>query len=165
MRILGIDCGTEHTGYGVIDSDGVVHSMVAAGVISTRTRDPLHVRLAQIAAGLRDVIGNQRPAVAAIEEVFHSVNTKSSLKLAQVRGVALLIACESGLEVGEYSPMEVKTSVVGYGRAEKSQVQLMVRSLLRCDAEFATADVSDALAVAICHATRTILARSVGAAL
>jgi crossover junction endodeoxyribonuclease RuvC len=164
MRILGIDCGTERTGFGVIDSDGVEHTMVATGVIRTAPKDPFAERLQEIARGLRGVIAAHRPEVVAVEEVFHSVNTKSALKLAHVRGVALLTAAEAGLAVGEYSPMEIKTSVVGYGRAEKSQVQLMVRSLLKVDAEFASADASDALAVAICHVTRTALARRIGAA-
>ena len=163
MRVLGIDCGTEHTGYGVIDSDGVVHTMVAAGVITTNTRDPLHLRLQRIAAGLRDVIAAHQPDVVAIEEVFHSVNSKSALKLAHVRGVALLTAAEAAVIVGEYSPLEVKVSVVGYGRAEKSQVELMVHSLLHIDAGFKTPDVSDALAVAICHATRSAFLDRLGA--
>jgi crossover junction endodeoxyribonuclease RuvC len=164
MRVLGIDCGTEHTGYGVIESDGTTHILIAAGVISTRTKDPLAIRLKEIAAALRSVIETHTPATAAIEEVFHSVNTKSALKLAHVRGVALLATAEASIEVGEYSPLEVKTSVVGYGRAEKSQVDLMVRSLLRVDENFATSDVSDALAVAICHATRQSFQQKLGAA-
>jgi len=164
MRVLGIDCGTEHTGYGVIDSDGVLHHMIAAGVISTCTKDPLEKRLQVIAEGLRSVIERHHPVAAAVEEVFHSVNPKSALKLAHVRGVALLTAAETGLEVGEYSPLEVKMSVVGYGRAEKSQVELMVRSLLGADEGFATQDASDALAVAICHATSTALKRKLGTA-
>jgi crossover junction endodeoxyribonuclease RuvC len=138
--------------------------MLAAGVIQTRRSEPLAARLQDIARGLREVIAAHAPDVVAVEEVFHSVNTKSALKLAHVRGVALLTAAEAGLPVGEYSPLEIKTSVVGYGRAEKSQVQMMVRSLLRVDAEFASADASDALAAAICHATRTVIARRLGAA-
>lgn len=164
MRVLGIDCGTEHTGFGVIDSDGVTHRMLAAGVISTHARDPLELRLKFIAAGLRSVISDHRPEAVAVEAVFHSVNTKSALKLAHVRGVALLTAAEADIPVGEYSPMEIKTSVVGYGRADKSQVQLMVRSLLSVQAEFQRADASDALAVAICHATHIAIQRRLGAA-
>jgi len=154
MRVLGIDCGTERTGFGVIDTDGVAHRMIAAGVIRTRSADPLQIRLAEIASALRQVLHEHQPDAAAVEEVFHSVNSRSALKLAHVRGVALLVAAEADLPLGEYSPMEVKISVVGYGRAEKSQVQLMVQSLLRL-AETAAEDASDALAVAICRATRT----------
>jgi crossover junction endodeoxyribonuclease RuvC len=154
MRVLGIDCGTERTGFGVIQTDGVSHRMIASGVIRTSTKDPLCTRLTAIAAELRSVLAEHQPDSVAVEEVFHSVNTKSALKLAHVRGVALLVAAESGRSVGEYSPMEVKMSVVGYGKAEKSQVQLMIRSILHLERN-ASEDASDALAVAICHATRT----------
>jgi crossover junction endodeoxyribonuclease RuvC len=115
-------------------------------------------RLAEVARRLRGVIAEHTPQAAAIEEVFYSANVKTALKLAQVRGVALLTAAEAGLELGEYSPLEIKTSVVGYGRAEKRQVKLMVKSLLELDRELESEDASDAVAVAICHATR----RSVG---
>lgn len=94
------------------------------------------------------------PEVVAVEEVFHAVNAKSALKLAHVRGVALLLAAEAGLVVSEYSPLEVKISVVGYGRAEKHQVQMMVHSLLDIGPQFDSFDATDALAVAICHGTR-----------
>lgn len=162
MRVLGIDCGTERTGFGVIHSDGVSHSMIASGVIRTDPKESLSARLTAIAGELRGIIGEHHPDVAAVEEVFHAVNTKSALKLAHVRGVALLIAAEAGLPVGEYSPMEVKMSVVGYGRAEKCQVQIMIRSLLRLE-RIAPEDASDALAVAICHATRTASLKRIGA--
>ncbi len=153
MRVLGIDCGTERTGYGVIDSDGRVHCLVSAGVIRTLKQDPLHLRLLTIAAELRRQIEEHRPEIVAIEEVFYAVNVKTVLKLSHVRGVALLTAAEAGLELSEYSPLEVKTSVVGYGRAEKSQVQMMVASLLRLKQVISSEDASDALAIAICHAT------------
>ena len=157
MRVLGIDCGTGRTGYGVIDSDGRDHRLVAAGDFRTQPRRPLPERLAVIAAGLRDVIATHSPEVAAVEEVFHAVNVKTALKLAQVRGAVLLTIAEADLECAEYSPLEIKTSVVGYGRAEKSQVQMMVASLLRLSDPIESEDASDAVAVAICHATRTVL--------
>ena len=153
QRILGIDCGTERTGYGVIESDGVAHLMIDAGVLKTDTKEPLAQRLLTIANGLRQIVNRHQPDCVAVEDVFHAVNARSALKLAHVRGVALLAVAESGLPLGEYSPMEVKMSVVGYGRAEKSQVQMMVRSLLSLDRELPE-DASDAVAVAICHATR-----------
>ncbi|MDE3166616.1 MAG: crossover junction endodeoxyribonuclease RuvC [Acidobacteriota bacterium] len=159
MRVLGIDCGSERTGYGVVDSDGLRHRMVAAGVIRTNPRWPFEKRLMEIAAGLRDLIREHKPELAAVEEVFHAVNAKSSLKLAHVRGVALLVAGEAGLGLAEYSPLEVKMSVVGYGRAEKTQVQMMVRSLLALPQPVDSLDASDALAVAICHATREATSR------
>jgi crossover junction endodeoxyribonuclease RuvC len=153
MRVLGIDCGTERTGFGVIESDGRDHRMIAAGVITTSSRTPLAERLARIASGLRDVVREHRPDAAAVEAVFHAVNPQTAIKLAHARGVALLTVAEAGLELGEYSPAEVKTSVVGYGRAGKEQVQLMVRSLLHLE-DIQPEDASDALAVAVCHATR-----------
>jgi crossover junction endodeoxyribonuclease RuvC len=153
VRVLGIDCGSVRTGYGIIESDGVEHRMIAAGVIATDTRRPFERRLLEIAVGLRKLIGEHAPEGAAVEEVFSAANVKSALKLAQARGVALLVLAEAGMDVAEYSPLEVKISVVGYGRAEKSQVKTMVRSLLRLDEELASEDACDALAVAICHST------------
>jgi crossover junction endodeoxyribonuclease RuvC len=155
MRIVGIDCGTEKTGFGVIDTDGRCHRLVSAGVIRTKTVDVLEQRLRFIAAELRVVIDTFAPHAAAVEEVFHAINAKSALKLAHVRGVALLVAAEAGLDVGEYSPLEVKVSVVGYGRAEKRQVQMMVHSLLATELQIQSLDATDALAVAICHATHS----------
>ncbi len=154
MRVLGIDCGTERTGYGVIDSDGRAHTMVAAGCIRSSPRDPLERRLLGIANELRAVLSEYRPESVAVEEVFFSVNARSALKLSHVRGVALLLIAEASVEFAEYSPLEVKSSVVGYGRAEKSQVQQMVASLLHLTHPLDSEDASDALAIAICHATR-----------
>lgn len=154
MRIVGIDCGTEKTGYGIVESDGRCHRLVSAGVIRTRTADALELRLQYIATELRGILREFEPNCFAVEEVFHAVNAKSALKLAHVRGVALLLAAEAGLEVNEYSPLEVKISVVGYGRAEKHQVQMMVHSLLGIGPRFDSHDATDALAVAICHGTR-----------
>jgi crossover junction endodeoxyribonuclease RuvC len=154
MRVLGIDCGTERTGYGVIESDGREHRMVASGVIRTRAAWPLATRLVEISRGLKEVIREYAPAAAAVEGVFFSANARSALKLAHVRGIALLAIAEAGLECGEYSPAEVKISVAGYGQAEKAQVQAMVRSLLRLAEPVKSEDACDALAVAICHVTR-----------
>jgi crossover junction endodeoxyribonuclease RuvC len=159
VRVLGIDCGSERTGYGVIDSDGLQHRMVAAGVIRTNTKHTFERRLLDIASGLRRLIGEHAPECAAVEGVFYSANVKTALKLAHVRGVALLAVAEAGIGLAEYSPMEVKTSVVGYGRAEKAQVQLMIRSILRLAEPIESEDACDALAVAICHATRDCLNR------
>jgi crossover junction endodeoxyribonuclease RuvC len=156
MRVLGIDCGVERTGYGVIDSDGCTHRLVGLGVIRARSTKPLEQRLAEIARGLREVIRQYAPQAAAVEEVFYAVNVKTVLRLAHVRGVALVTVAEAGLEFGEYSPLEVKTAVVGYGRAEKQQVQMMVRSLLGLQRDIQSEDAADALAVAICHVTRRV---------
>ncbi len=153
MRVLGIDCGSVHTGYGVIDSDGSRHTIVSAGAIRTSAKQPLAQRLHTIAGGLRAVIARDAPQAAAVEEVFHAVNAKSALKLAHVRGVALLVVAEAGIPCAEYSALKVKQSVVGFGRAEKYQVQFMVRSLLGGATPIHQPDACDALAVAICHAT------------
>ncbi len=159
MRVLGIDCGTERTGYGVIESDGRIHQLVSAGVIRTSTKAPFGVRLEEISREIRSVIARDLPEAAAVEEVFYATNVRTALKLAHVRGVALLAISEAGLELGEYSPLEIKTSVVGYGRAEKRQVQVMVKSLLNLDQPIESEDACDALAVAVCHATHRAMRR------
>lgn len=159
MRVLGIDCGSQRTGYGVIESDGRDHRVVTAGTICTSPKWPFEQRLLEIAAGLRRIMGEHAPEFAAVEEVFHSANAKTALKLAHVRGVALLVIAEAGLKLAEYSPLEVKMSVVGYGRAEKCQVQMMVQSLLGLPEPIDSEDAADALAVAICHATHEAASR------
>jgi crossover junction endodeoxyribonuclease RuvC len=160
MRILGIDCGSERTGYGVVDSDGRRHCLVAAGVIRVSAKKPFAERLRLIYVGVREVLDRDQPERFAVETVFHGVNAKSALKLAQVRGVVMLAAAEVGLAVEEYSPLEIKGSVVGYGRATKDQVQLMTASLLGLRQIVEPHDASDALAVAICHATRGMKANA-----
>ena len=156
MRIVGIDCGSECTGYGVLDSDGRRHRLVASGVIRTNPKSPFASRLERIHAGLQQVLAENEPEAVAVENVFHAVNTQTALKLAHVRGVALLAAAEAGLAVGEYSPLQIKGSVVGFGRASKAQVQMMVGSLLGLSEPVRPFDASDALAVAICHAVAMI---------
>jgi len=160
MRVLGIDCGAERTGYGVIETDGRSHRLVAAGCIRSKTSDPFEQRLLNIAGGLRNLFAEYRPDDAAVEEVFFAVNARSALRLSHVRGVALLTIAEASLAVSEYSPLEVKMSVTGYGRAQKSQVQQMVASILKLDAPLRSEDASDALAIAICHANHFPARRS-----
>ena len=152
MRVLGIDCGTECTGYGVVEQtdDGTLHC-VTAGAIRLSLRETLPRRLQRIFSELTRVIADSQPELAAIEDVFYAVNAKSALKLGQVRGVAMLAASASGLEVCEYAPLAIKSAVVGYGRAEKLQVQHMVQRLLRLAELPEPADAADALAIAICH--------------
>ncbi len=156
MRVLGIDCGCEATGYGIIETDGRRHRLLKAGTIRTSSRKPFPERLRRIAdelAGLMaDFSTNGDPLAVAVEEVFFAANVKSALKLGHVRGVALLEAARAGLSVSEYSPLEVKSAVVGYGRAEKHQVERMVQSLLGLAEPPESEDAADALAVAICHA-------------
>ena len=152
MRVLGIDCGTEYTGYGVAEilADGGLRCCTC-GTIRLSPRDPLPKRLAVVFAALQEVIRQHNPNQVAIEDVFYAVNPKSALKLGQVRGVAMLAASAAGLEVSEYAPLTIKSAVVGYGKAEKNQVQHMVAKLLNLDAVPDSADTADALAIAICH--------------
>jgi len=155
MRVFGIDCGTEFTGYGVVESDceaktpRLIH--LAAGTIRLTKKEKTPQRLAQIYAELTALMALHQPEVVAIEEVFFSANVKSALKLGQVRGVAILAAATSGLPIAEYAPLSIKSSVVGYGLAAKEQVQFMVKRLLDMDGAFDSADAADALAIAICH--------------
>jgi crossover junction endodeoxyribonuclease RuvC len=192
MRVLGIDCGTEYTGYGIVDlvsdrdrdrsrdaqhcdlryptrpenarpeNDRLV--CVACGAIKVSPRDPMPTRLAGIARGLEELITLHQPNRVAIEDVFYAVNVKSALKLGQVRGVAMLTAALAGLDVAEYSPLSIKSAVVGYGKAEKQQVQQMVARLLRLDEIPEPPDAADALAIAICHlhTAATLELQSVG---
>ena len=151
MLIIGLDPGLGTTGWGVINSVGSRLTHIANGQIRTDPKMPLASRLLQIDLELADVMLEHRPDAAAVEEVFVNVNPQSTLKLGQARGVVLLGAARSGLEVGEYSARKVKKSVVGTGTADKTQIQAMLKVLLP-GARIAGADAADALAVAICHA-------------
>jgi crossover junction endodeoxyribonuclease RuvC len=155
VRILGIDPGSGATGYGIIDTgDDAELRLVAYGAISTNPRKPFHERLLVIHQGLNKVLAGEKADAMAIEEVFHAANVQSALRLGHARGVALLVAAEHGMTLHEYSPLEIKSAVVGYGRAEKFQIQTMVQLLLKLP-ELPTPDhAADALAAAICHANR-----------
>jgi crossover junction endodeoxyribonuclease RuvC len=155
MRVFGIDCGTEITGFGVVDSDdsGRLMRIVCrtAGAIRLPKTHSLPERLSQVHQTLCAELQRWQPDVVAIEEVFYSVNAKSALKLGQVRGVALLAAAQLHLPVAEYAPLSIKSSVVGYGLAKKEQVQFMVARLLDLPELPEPPDAADALAIAICH--------------
>lgn len=152
MRVLGIDCGGEYTGYGVVEIQTVgALRCLTCGAIKLSPREPLPQRLSRIFTKLGQLISEYQPQEVAIEDVFYALNVKSALKLGQVRGVAMLAAATAGLQVSEYSPLTIKSSVVGYGRAEKSQVQAMVTRLLSLPSAPEPMDASDALAIAICH--------------
>lgn len=152
MRVLGIDCGTEYTGYGVVElfPGGELHCC-SCGAIKVSPRDPMPQRLATIFDTLQGIIREHRPDHVSIEDVFYAVNVKSALKLGQVRGVAMLAASSAGVPVAEYAPLSIKSAVVGYGKADKVQVQHMVTRLLRLEAPPDSPDAADALAIAICH--------------
>jgi crossover junction endodeoxyribonuclease RuvC len=154
MRILGIDPGINSTGYGILETDGSLHNAITYGAIKTQLRLPFQERLLKIYRDLMEILAHEEAQVMAIEEVFYAANIQSALKLGHARGVALLVAAQKGLTVFEYSPLEIKSAIVGYGRAEKTQVQAMVQFLLRLPEIPSPNDAADALAVAICHANR-----------
>jgi crossover junction endodeoxyribonuclease RuvC len=167
VRVFGIDPGCERTGYGCVETDGSRHRIVLCGAITSPTVEPLPDKLHRIHAQLARLLADCRPASVAIETLFFSVNVRSALKLGHARGVAMLAAVEAGLPVFEYTPAEVKRAVVGYGRADKPQVQQMVRLLLGLEAVPTPHDAADALAIAICHVhagTHARLAAVVGPA-
>lgn len=161
MRILGIDPGTRITGYGVVEKQGnrLVH--IDNGAICTSSGDDLPRRLETIHDGLCRVIADYAPEAVAVEDIFVAKNVRSALKLGHARGVALLAGVSHRLPVHEYTAMQVKNAVVGYGRAAKGQVQQMVKILLALP-EVAQEDAADALAVAICHAHSHPLAQRLG---
>jgi crossover junction endodeoxyribonuclease RuvC len=149
--VLGIDPGTQHTGYGVITEQGGQPVALDWGVISPRPSFALPNKLQTIYTALRACLETHHPDTLAVEELFFAKNVRSAVTLAHARGVALLAAAAVGLEVVEYSPLEIKQAVVGYGRADKRQVQVMVQVLLNLRGPMPTADAADALAVALCH--------------
>jgi crossover junction endodeoxyribonuclease RuvC len=151
VRIFGIDPGSVRTGYGCVESDGTRHHLVLCGAINAPARLPFPDRLLKIHSELRALLTECRPDGVAVESLFHAVNARSALQLGHARGVALLAASQAGVPIAEYSPAEIKRAVVGYGRAEKPQVAQMIRLLLGLADAPQPLDVSDALAVAICH--------------
>ncbi|MCZ2154845.1 MAG: crossover junction endodeoxyribonuclease RuvC [Bryobacterales bacterium] len=152
MRILGVDCGSLRTGVGIIESDGKAHSLVHAGTIHTKASWAFGTRLKTIYDELLGIISAHQPDVAAIEDIFSHANVQSALKLAHVRGVAMLAIAEARIPCNEYSPNAIKLSVVGYGKAQKNQVQHMVRTLLKIPEAPISEDAADALAAAVCCA-------------
>ena len=154
MRILGIDPGSGSTGYGLIETDGSRHKVILYGAIKTQARQPFHLRLLKIHQDLSRILSREKADIMAIEEVFHATNVQSALRLGHARGIALLVAAQQGLDIYEYSPLEIKSAVVGYGRAEKNQIQAMVKLLLDLSEIPSPDHAADALAVAICHAHR-----------
>lgn len=150
-RIIGLDPGLRRTGWGVVDSDGVRLSYVASGLITSTADMDLAYRLRELFEGISGVIAAHRPHEAAVEETFVNDNARSTLKLGQARGMALLAPAMRGLVVAEYPPNLIKKSVTGAGHAEKRQIEAMIGFLLP-KARVESADEADALAIAICHA-------------
>jgi crossover junction endodeoxyribonuclease RuvC len=152
MIILGVDPGTAITGYGVLASDGDELIAIAYGAITTPSDWSLSRRLQRIYAELAALIAKYKPTEAVVEKLFFNKNVRTALSVGQARGVALLAIAQAGVEFYEYTPLQVKQAVVGYGRADKMQIQQMVRMLLQLDAIPEPDDAADALAIAICHA-------------
>lgn len=152
MIILGVDPGTAITGYGVLQSDGDDLSMIDYGAITTPADWPMARRLQHIHAELTALIAKHQPTDAVVEKLFFSKNVRTALSVGQARGVALLAAAQANLTIHEYTPLQIKQAVVGYGRADKNQIQQMVKMLLQLDSIPQPDDAADALAIAICHA-------------
>jgi crossover junction endodeoxyribonuclease RuvC len=160
MKILGLDPGLGTTGWGLIEADGNRLRHIANGQLSTKTSEELPRRLASLADQLDVLIADHKPDSAAVEEVFVNANPQSTLKLGQARGVVIMVAARSGMDVGEYAARLVKKAVVGNGNAEKTQVHAMVARLLP-GVKIAGSDAADALAVAITHAHHLATARRI----
>ena len=165
MRVIGIDPGSQTTGWGVVEGDGRKYSLIDFGSIRASSSLKFSTRLLKMCNGLEDVIAKHRPEACALEDAFLATNVKVSMKLGQVRGVVLLVAERAALEIHEYSPRLIKQTVVGYGNAEKHQVQEMVRLLLSLKTVPAPHDAADALAVAICHFHHSTFAQKIARAL
>lgn len=151
MRVIGIDPGSETTGWGVIETEGRKIKLVEFGVVRASPRETFPARLLKIFTGIEEIIARLRPDACSVEEAFYAANVKTALKLGQVRGAVLVAAERARVEIYEYSPRLVKQTVVGYGNAEKHQVQEMVRVLLALNQVPEPHDAADALANAICH--------------
>ena len=152
MIILGIDPGLAIVGYGVIEYKNMKFRTLAYGAITTPAHTPVEKRLQKIYSELDAIIKKHRPDEIAVEELFFNTNITTGITVAEARGVILLAAVQNGLSINEYTPLQVKQSVVGYGKAEKNQVILMVKTLLKLDKAPRLDDTCDALAIAICHA-------------
>jgi crossover junction endodeoxyribonuclease RuvC len=160
VRVFGIDPGSGRTGYGCVETDGSRHRIVTCGAISSPATATFSEKLFEIHRRLVELMDECQPEAVAIETIFYAKNVASALKLGHARGVAILAAAQAGLPIVEYTPTEIKRAVVGYGRAEKPQVQHMIKLLLALPAAPTPHDAADALAVAICHAHSQTPARA-----
>jgi len=151
MRVLGIDPGSETLGWGVVEGTGSKYALVDFGTVKSNSRTAFSKRLLNIYDAVADLMAEHSPDVLSVEDTFYAVNVGVALKLGQVRGLMLLLAEQRGLEIAEYAPRLVKQTVVGYGNAEKQQVQQMVKILLKMKTVPTPYDAADALAIAICH--------------
>ncbi len=152
MRILGIDPGYGITGYSIIDYIGNRFKLIASGAIKTPANMSFPLRLSEIFTDLNTIIDNYEPDAISVEELFFNNNTKTAINVAQARGVILVVGCQKGIPTYEYTPLQVKQAVVGYGRADKMQVQKMVKTILNVETLPKLDDITDSMAIAICHA-------------
>ncbi|HPF20584.1 MAG TPA: crossover junction endodeoxyribonuclease RuvC [Syntrophomonas sp.] len=151
MLVLGLDPGTATTGYGLVEYVRSREKMIAYGTIKTSAGIAMELRLLKIFQELNQILDTYRPEAVAIEQLFHHKNAKTVITVAQSRGVLLMAAAQRGLELAEYTPLQVKQAVCGYGNAEKKQVQMMVQNILKLEELPKPDDAADALAIAICH--------------
>ena len=151
MRVLGIDPGSETLGWGVVDGSGLKYALVDFGTVKSNPKQQFSRRLLNIYNAMAEIMATHSPDVLSVEDTFYAVNVGVALKLGQVRGIMLLLAEQRGIEIAEYAPRLVKQTVVGYGNAEKHQVQEMVRILLKMRSRPTPHDAADAIAIAICH--------------
>ncbi|MDD4565203.1 MAG: crossover junction endodeoxyribonuclease RuvC [Eubacteriales bacterium] len=161
MRILGIDPGYAILGYGIIDKKGNRFSVCSYGAVTTDSSMPMPDRLKHLYTQIMEIIHEYEPDVVSIEELFFNTNSKTALLVGQARGVVILACANSGIEISEYTPLQIKQGLVGYGRAEKKQVQVMVKTILNLDEVPKPDDIADALAAAICHGHSTELLKKI----
>ena len=152
MRILGIDPGYGITGYSIIDYIGNKFKLIASGAIKTEAKMSFPLRLSEIFTDLNKIIDEYLPDAISVEELFFNNNVKTAINVAQARGVILVVGCQRGIPTYEYTPLQVKQAVVGYGRADKMQVQKMVKTILNVEKLPKLDDITDSMAIAICHA-------------
>lgn len=152
MRILGIDPGFAITGYSIIDYVGNKFKLIDSGAVTTPAGMSFPLRLSKIYTDLEQIIDTYQPEAISVEELFFNNNAKTAINVAQARGVVLVIGCQKNIPTFEYTPLQVKQAVVGYGRADKVQVQKMVKTILKVDSLPKLDDITDSMAIAICHA-------------
>lgn len=157
MKILGIDPGTGIVGFGVIDTNGRKHNLVDAGVIRTPANQALELRLVTIYDSLQQIVKETKPDFVAIEKLFFAKNVTTAISVSHARGVIMLAMAQAGIPITEYTPLQIKSALTGYGRAEKSQIQEMVKIMLGLKEIPKPDDCADALAAALTHATASLL--------
>lgn len=152
MRILGVDPGFAITGYSIIDYIGNKFKLIDSGAILTKAGESFPLRLSKIYTDLGQIIDEYNPDAVSVEELFFNNNVKTAINVAQARGIVLVVGCQKNIPTFEYTPLQVKQAVVGYGRADKIQVQKMVQTILKVDKLPKLDDITDSMAIAICHA-------------